>query len=87
MTTDELESIMRKHLEREGKGGDYIQGYVEAMQLCGYLKPRAPEWIRRSGAVFYAVPRKRRGSGAVFYADPRKRRGSDKPTKNEGIET
>lgn len=55
-TPGQIENLMRGYLKNRGKGEEFQNGYIAAMELCGYLKPTAPEWMRRSAGVFYQHP-------------------------------
>lgn len=47
---------MRFHLEQRKKTTDFVEGYIVAMRLAGWLKPALPQWLRDSWALLYACP-------------------------------
>jgi len=55
-TPGQIAVRIRRYLTDAGKGEEFQNGYIAAMELCGYLKPTAPEWMRRSAAIYYTHP-------------------------------
>jgi len=56
ITTADLREIMTEALERRHASADYIAGYIAAHELCGWLRPSCPQWIRDTAALHYLLP-------------------------------
>lgn len=52
----DLEEIMRDALKSRNAPPDYIAGYIDAQKRSGFLKPKAPAWIRNTAALYYLLP-------------------------------
>lgn len=52
VTKEGLRRLIIKTLAAEGMGADYIEGYLDAQERSGWLKPGAPQWLRNSAAFY-----------------------------------
>lgn len=63
ISPDELEILMRDFYHRRDRSQDFVDGFITAQKLSGWLRPRCPNWIRNSSASYFQpldTPKKRR---------------------------
>lgn len=56
-TVEELKKLMIEFLIKRSRSDEYIQGYLDAQKLSGWLRQSCPEWIRNSAALWYHIPK------------------------------
>ena len=49
----ELEILMRDFYHTRDRSQDFIDGFITAQKLSGWLRPRCPAWIRNSAASYF----------------------------------
>jgi len=62
ISPDELEILMREFYHKRDRTQDFIDGFLTAQKLSGWLRPRCPAWIRNSATSYFRpiAPRKNR---------------------------
>jgi hypothetical protein len=53
ISPEQLEILMRDFYHRRERSQDFIDGFITAQKLSGWLRPRCPNWIRTSCASFF----------------------------------
>lgn len=56
LTVDDLREMIVISLQQQGRDQLYIDGYIDAQERSGWLRPACPAWIRNSAGVYYALP-------------------------------
>lgn len=72
ITVSELREMMIDALRTDAWTDEQIAGYLTAHENVGFLRDKAPAWVRNSAALTYLIPEglKTRDTTAAFQSAP-----------------